>query len=177
MIKKSYIFLLFLVVCVSCSNSSSYSDQLKAEEKLIASFIARQGLVIVEDEPQEWGEKVYWKVPDYDNFYFHLVSPGDTSFAVETGDNVNLRFIRYTLEAYADTMRVWNTDDNPNPVRFQYWKNDENACTGWQVAVKYMKYHQAQCKIICPSKLGFRTENRSVTPYGYDIKIQINKQN
>ena len=171
--KHLIISLLSIVALTACSDSTSYSNQLEAEEKLIDNFISRQGITVVDEEPAQWGEKVYWRIPDYDNFYFHLVSPGDTASAeVETNDLINLR---YTLEAYADTLRAWNTDDSAYPIQFKYWTSDDNACTGWQVAVKYMKHSGAQCKIICPSKLGFDSENSSVIPYGYDMKIQIKR--
>lgn len=174
--KNLILSLLAIAALTACNDSTSYSTQLKEEETLITNFISRQGLTIVDTEPEQWGEKVYWKVPDYDNFYFHLVTAGDTASAeVETNDIINLRYTRYTLEAYADTMRMWTTDDSAYPVQFKYWTSDNNACTGWQVAVKYMKHSGAQCKIICPSKLGFDTENSSVIPYGYDMKIQIKR--
>ena len=174
--KHLIISLLSLVALTACNESTSYSNQLEAEEKLIDNFISRQGITVVDEEPAQWGEKVYWRIPDYDNFYFHLVSPGDTASAeVETNNKINLRYIRYTLEAYADTLRAWNTDDSAYPIQFKYWTSDDNACTGWQVAVKYMKHSGAQCKIICPSKLGFDSENSSVIPYGYDMKIQIKR--
>ena len=174
--KHLIISLLSIVALTACSDSTSYSNQLEAEEKLIDNFISRQGITVVDEEPAQWGEKVYWRIPDYDNFYFHLVSPCDTASAeVDTNDLINLRYTRYTLEAYADTLRAWNTDDSAYPIQFKYWTSDDNACTGWQVAVKYMKHSGAQCKIICPSKLGFDYENSSVIPYGYDMKIQIKR--
>lgn len=174
--KHLIISLLSLVALTACSDSTSYSNQLEEEEKLIDNFISRQGITVVDEEPAQWGEKVYWRIPDYDNFYFHLVSQGDTASAeVETNDLINLRYIRYTLEAYADTLRMWNTVDYNDAIKFKYWTSNDNACTGWQVAVKYMKHSGAQCKIICPSKLGFDSENSSVIPYGYDMKIQIKR--
>lgn len=170
---KTYLLLLLAVLFIGC-NRNVYSEALKAEEKLIESFIQRQGIIVVDEEPTEWEENVYWRVPDYDNFYFHLVERGDTSIAeIEAQDKVLLRFIRYTLDEYADTLRIWNTDDSKDPVEFQYLVSSDLSCTGWQVALKYMKYHEAQCKIICPSKLGFSEDNSTVTPYGYDIKFQI----
>jgi hypothetical protein len=54
-------------------------------------------------------------------------------------------------------------------------EQSNDACTGWQVALKYMKYTDSQCKIICPSKMGFSEENSAVTPYGYDLKIKIKR--
>lgn len=167
----------FVLILCSCNDSSNaYSNQLKEEEKLIQSFIRRQSITVVDTQPEVWNEKTYWQVPDYDNFYFCLTNPGDTTKApVETNDIILLRYIQYTLDAYADTIRLWNTIDNPYATQIRYWTSDDNACTGWQLAIKYMQYPGAQCKIICPSKLGFTTQSNNVTPYGYDMKIQIKR--
>lgn len=170
-----------LMLTYSCK-SNIYSEQLKAERALIENYIARQGIVVVDTLPADdkWGEKVYYRVPDYDNFYFHMVELGDTLSSaeeaeIESGETVLLRYKRYTLEEYPDTISNWGTMDSSKPIKLQYMVNSETSCTGWQVALKYMKYHEAQCKIICPSKMGFSDENSSVTPYGYDLKIKIKR--
>ena len=169
--KLAYLILLVVLTCSACKNNNVYSDLLKEERKLIESYIQRQGITVVTEEPTEWGEKVYWQVPDADNFYFHLVARGDTTLGeVEANDNISLRFKRYTLTVPADTIYNWGILDNPNPVTFKYMMTSDLSCTGWQLAIKYMKYPYAECKIICPSKLGFSEENSAVIPYGYDLK-------
>ena len=165
----------FIILLIGCNNNT-YSDDLKEEQKLIENFIARQGITVVTEEPTEWGDNVYWKVPDYDNFYFHLVERGDTTFTeLDAKDLVLLRYRQYTLEAYADTISCWTTQDTPYPVELQYLVQSEASCMGWQVALQYMKYSGAECKIICPSKLGFSEQNSLVIPYGYDMKIKIKR--
>ncbi|MBR5854330.1 MAG: DUF4827 family protein [Paludibacteraceae bacterium] len=171
----NYLLILFGLTLIGCNNNT-YSDALKAEEELIATFIARQGIEVVTEKPTEWKENVYWKLPDYDNYYFHLVEVGDTMSApLEANDKVLLRYIQYTLEAYADTVRFWNSDDQPNPTELKYRVATESSCTGWQIALEHMQYTGAQCKIICPSKLGFTDQNSNVIPYGYDMKIKIKR--
>lgn len=162
-------------ILIGCNNNT-YSDDLKAEEELIENFIKRQGIQVVTEEPTEWEENVYWKLPDYDNFYFHLVEMGDTTTAeLEPKDKVNLRYRQYTLDVYADTISCWTTLDTPDPVELQYMVQSNASCSGWQIALQYMKYSGSQCKIICPSKLGFSDQNSYVIPYGYDMKIQIKR--
>ena len=173
---KIVFILLIAAIFSACNRSNAYSELLKAERKLIETYIQQQGITVVLEEPTEWQENVYWQIPDYDNFYFHLVEQGDTTQAeIEAQETVLLRFKRYTLADYADTLYNWTTQDSPEPIKFQYMINSDYSCTGWQTAVKYMKYPGAQCKIICPSKLGFSEENTSVTPYGYDLKIKIKR--
>ena len=174
--KISISILLFMGVALASCNNNTYSNALKEEQKLIENFIARQGIKVVTEKPTEWGDKVYWKVPDKDNYYFHLVEVGDTTKpALEAKDKVNLRYIQYTLDAYADTTRFWNSDDQPKPTELQYMVYTESTCEGWQIALEHMQYTGAQCKIICPSKLGFTNQNSNVIPYGYDMKIQIKR--
>lgn len=174
-ISLSALLLSIVFILVGCNNNT-YSDDLKEEQKLIENFIQRQGIQVVTEEPTEWKENVYWKLPDYDNYYFHLVNPGDTASAeLEAKDKVLLRYRQYTLEAYADTISNWTTLDNPNPVELQYMVSSSSSCTGWQIALQYMKRSDAECKIICPSKLGFSDQNSSVIPYGYDMKIKIKR--
>jgi hypothetical protein len=175
--KTSFIVLLVSIGCILIGcNNNTYSDDLKEEAKLIENFIKRQGIQVVTEEPTEWGENVYWKVPDYDNYYFHLVNAGDTTTAeLEAKEKVLLRYRQYTLEAYADTISYWTTLDSPYPIELQYMVQSNASCGGWQIALQYMKHSGAECKIICPSKLGFTEQNSSVTPYGYDMKIQIKR--
>ena len=174
--KISIYILLFMGVALASCNNNTYSNALKEEQKLIENFIARQGIKVVTEKPTEWGDKVYWKVPDKDNYYFHLVEVGDTTKpALEAKDKVNLRYIQYTLDAYADTTRFWNSDDQPKPTELQYMVYTESTCEGWQIALEHMQYTGAQCKIICPSKLGFTNQNSNVIPYGYDMKIRIKR--
>ena len=89
-----------------------------------------------------------------------------------------MRVRKYTLTAYADTISYWTTMDGSNPVSFalnNYSTSEWTglcACEGVAVALKHMKYKNAEAKIICPSKLGIATDGNTVTPYGYDLKIK-----
>lgn len=188
--KKIQLLILGIVLTLACGcNGNIYSELLKEERQLIENYIIRNGIQVVDTLPAygEWGNNVYYRVPDYDNFYFHLVEMGDTTFVpqgdsvckenaeLEIGETVLLRYKRYTLDEYPDTLFNWSTMDGADPISLQYMVNSETSCTGWQVALQYMKYHESQCKIICPSKMGFSAENSSVTPYGYDLKIKIKR--
>ena len=136
--KKIQLILVGIVLLVAYGcNSNIYSEQLKKERKLIESYIARQGLNIVDTLPadDQWDEKTYYRVPDYDNFYFHMVALGDTTFVlpgdsvcrekaeITSGEEVLLRYIRYTLEEYPDTISNWGTMDSAEPIKLQYMVN------------------------------------------------------
>jgi len=166
--------LLILFGAVSC-NKNSYSAKRDAEDRLIADFIKRQNINIIYEEPEStpWGEKDYYKVPGYDDLYFHLCEVGDTSYTVKQGDKILVRYIRYTLDAVADTARYMNTTEQAYATEFSYLIDYTTAPVGWHAAVMYMKHSGASCKIICPSKQGLDEEKSTVTPYGYDMQIKI----
>lgn len=167
--------LLLLIIGATSCNKNSYSAKRKAEDKLIADFIKRQNINVIYEVPEStpWGEKDYLKVPGYDDLYFHLVEPGDPSYTVKMYDDVLVRYIRYTLDAVADTARYMTTTEQAYATQFSYMSDYTTAPVGWHEAVKYMKHSGASCKIICPSKQGLDPEKSSVTPYGYDMEIKI----
>ena len=175
-VKLLFPCLLILMIGATSCNQNSYSAKRAEEEKLIADFIKRQGINIIYEEPESeasWGDKDYLKVPGYDDLYFHLVKRGDTAYTVKEYDRINVRYIRYTLNAIADTARYMNTIEQAYPTTFTYSDYETSVPRGWLVAVKYMKHNGAACKIICPSKQGMDAEKNAVIPYGYDMQIQI----
>ncbi len=175
--KKILYSLLTLVVgalVMSCA-SNTYADALEKEKELVADYIKREKINVLPEIPEDgvWGEKDYVEIDDY--LYFHLSNVGDTAShdSLEVGMNVNLRYRRYTLDVYADTVSYWTTMEAPTPISFRYGTSSSATCSGWLKALPYMKYSGSEAKIICPSKMGFSEEQSSVTPYGYDLKIQL----
>lgn len=168
-----YIILTAVALLTSC-NGRSYSNQLKSEKRLIEDFIKRNNINIIYEEPayDNWGEKDYLEVGDY--CYFHLSKQGDTTTAaVREKDDVNIRYRKYTLNANSDTLSYWNTNESASPVSFKYAISSTTSCTAWHYAIRRMKYSGSEGTVICPSKLGFQSDASSVTPYGYDLKLQI----
>lgn len=162
------------VLLCGCTGNT-YSKLLKKEKKLISNYIDRNDIHTTGSEPEEYGEKDYYEVNGYDNLYFHLSEAGKGDSVIE-GDVVLLRYRKYTLTAYADTISMWTTEELGYPIEFKLGDmNNPKACTAWHKAVQLMKYSGAEAKIICPSKLGFVEDNASVTPYGYDIKFTIKR--
>ena len=179
--KKCFIYIAVLAAVVtgmmtSCS-SNTYARQLSAEKDLIEEYIERNGINVVYTEPEVWGEKDYLKVEGFDNLYFHLVERGTTdTVEVKAADRVLVRYKKYTLETYSDTISYWDTDDGGYPITFTYADTyDTRACTAWHAAITQMKYSGSTCKIICPSKLGFDSDKNSVTPYGYTLTFKIRR--
>ena len=175
----SYIFLLvfaFSFFFSSCIDEVTYGDQLKDEKTLIADFISRNNITVVETEPDSvpYPQNVYFKTPT--GLYINITALGDTAAGeVEVNDEIIFRYEKYTLDAKADTSSYLNTVDSTDPKSFNYYDfTQKQSCKGWHEAVSYMKYNNARAKIIVYSKLGFSTDPVAV-PYGYDIYIKIRK--
>ncbi|MBO7458491.1 MAG: DUF4827 family protein [Paludibacteraceae bacterium] len=169
---------------------NTYAHLRDQEDKLIANYLRRNNLTILEEEPSAnhiWGEKEYYKVHGYDNFYFHLIERGDSvrvdsvsptqndtvDLAIVANDLIILRYKRFGLTENADTLSYWTTLDQAFPVEFHYGNTSECEAVAWHLAVKLMKYPDSQCEIIVPSKLGFSNEQSTVTPYVYILKIKV----
>ena len=188
--KKNIFLLIAAVVLLGSCTSNTYSRLRDKEDKLIANYISRNGLNILTEEPADdyvWGEKDYLKVPGYDNFYFHLNHRGDSvridsisperkdtiDLTIETNALVVLRYKQFELTENADTLSYWSTLDQAYPYEFRYRNTSDCEAVGWHLAVQYMRYPNSECTIIQPSKLGFSTEQNTVTPYGYIMKIRV----
>jgi len=170
-------FLISIAVS-SCSDTVTYAEQLKAEKATIKAYLAQNGINVISKVPANnvWGEKDYLLTSD--GLYFHLVNPGDVKSkdTVEVYNTVVPRYYEYTLNEPADTtINNWSTIDYPYPSSFIYGVSSQ-SCTGFQEAVSYMKRNNSIAKLIIPSKIGFySTSTTSVVPYGYYLKIQIQK--
>ncbi len=159
-------------------NSNSYSNELKAEKKLIEDYIARENIHVITELPDddEWGEKDYYQVSGYDYLYYHLVKRGsEEEDPVTATETVVMRFKQYTLTASADTADYWTTLNSAYPLEFTYLTDYTKAPTAWHVAVGLMEYGESECKIICPSRYGFTDDQTTVTPYGYHMKMKIKR--
>lgn len=179
----------FALIAISCSNTT-YSRLRDQEDKLIANYISRNNLKIVKEEPamdHVWEENEYYKVEGVDNFYFHLISRGDSiridsispseidtiDQKIIANDLIVARYKRFGLTENADTLSYWSTLDQAYPYEFHYLNLTECTSSAWHLAIRLMKYPESQCEIIVPSKLGFSAEQTSVTPYVYIIKIKV----
>lgn len=162
------------LVLAGCQSTNTYSKLLKKEKEIISDYIAREGINVVDEQPAVWGEKDYYAVPGYDNFYIHVVEVDSTARKAEAGQTILMRYKKYGLTAYSDTTRYWTTDDGGYPIAFTLGDmSDTYYCAGWTAAIGILPYSGGHCRIICPSKMGFTEDNNSVTPYGYELTYKI----
>jgi len=174
----------FVALFSACTDKVTYAEQLASEKSLISDFISRNNITVVETLPKldKWPDNLYYKSPT--GLYFHLTDKGDKYIeegklnpdSLSVNDLIVFRYIKYTLGTKPDTATYLNTADSPYPTKFNYYDfTQKQSCKGWHEAVSYMKYHNAQAKIIVYSKLGFSTDQSAVIPYGYDVRILIRK--
>ncbi|MCQ2345668.1 MAG: DUF4827 domain-containing protein [Paludibacteraceae bacterium] len=173
---SNYLLLALMIIVSGCTDKDAraYYKQRKAEKELIEQYIKEEGINVLTEEPEVYGEKDYYQVAGYDYFYFHLEQQGDTNTIVKKNETVIFRYQKYTLSKPADTISIWTTDEQGWPLTFRYGDTqDQQTCEAWHAAIKLMKYSGSTCKIICPSTLGFDDEIRNVIPYGYTLYFQV----
>jgi len=165
------------IILSSCTDSTTYADELSAEKLLIADYIKRHNIKVVSTLPtiNPWPDNVYFLSKT--GLYFRLTNKGDfgaNKDSVENNDLVIPRYIKYTLGVKSDTTFNMTTLDTPFTSNFNF--NDlTQACSGWHEAVSYMKWNNSEAKIIVKSKLDFGVDARPATPYCYDMKIKFQK--
>lgn len=163
-----------LLFLASCDEQSTYAEELKAEERLIEGFIKRNNINVLHSWPSDsvFEENEYVLLDN--GIYFQLQDKGTGTDTARYGKDVILvRYLRYSLNEYADTTSYMQLD---YPVSFKYGDyNDKSACNAFHEAVYYMKRTNAQARMIVPSKMGFSDDMRPATPYGYDLKIRIKR--
>jgi hypothetical protein len=197
---KRVIFFLLIGVSIltaGCSGNT-YSALRKEEDRLIANYLRRNNIRVLTEEPDinyKWGEKDYYKVSGYDNLYFHLHKRGDSiridsvsptrvdtvDMTIVRNDIIIARYKKFALTEDADTLSYWNTLDQAYPYEFFFGVTSgvssglTEICEsiGWHEAVRLMRYPESICEIIVPSKQGFTTDETSVTPYVYILKIKV----
>jgi hypothetical protein len=175
---KLFTVIIFIsTILSSCTDSTTYADELSAEKLLIADYIKRQNIKVVSTLPTvyPWPDNVYFLSKT--GLYFRLTNKGDfgaNKDSVENNDLVIPRYIKYTLGVKSDTTFNMTTLDEPFTSNFNF--NDlTQACPGWHEAVSYMKWNNSEAKIIVKSKLDFGVDARPATPYCYDMKIKFQK--
>lgn len=170
---------LMVIIISSCSSKETYAQQLKAEKATIAAYIQRNNINILSSFPanKKWGEKDYVLI-ESSGLYFHLADSGD----VESGDTLELhdqvvpRYKEFTLdEVSIIKTNFWSTLEYPHPPSFEYGATGE-SCPAFHEAASYMKRNNSRAFLIIPSKIGFYASSTTdATPYGYEIKIKIQK--
>jgi hypothetical protein len=125
--KKGFYFLLAMFagyIVMSCSDTQSYSDMLKAEKKAISRLITDSSFVILKHFPDDTicDAKEFVKIDD--GIYLSVLSRGDLDNKPVYGSSIiQCRFDSYlltgdTLMPYYDL--IGPNSNNTHPVEFRY---------------------------------------------------------
>ena len=165
---KFWGMMLLLIAMVACENSTNYSQLLKAEEELIADWLVRNEITLLEEFPADTVFAANQMYHFEDGIYFQLIEKG-VGDTLRAGDKLILRYKQSTLDVYPMVEDYWTTQDRPYPNEISYGSLT-NSCEGWQKAFELMQKSDAHARIIVPSKLG--RNNSEVIPYVYEMKIR-----
>ena len=165
---KFWGMMLLLIAMVACENNTNYSQLLKAEEELIADWLVRNEITLLEEFPTDTVFAANQMYHFEDGIYFQLIEKG-VGDTLRAGDKLILRYKQSTLDLYPMVEDYWTTQDRPYPNEIAYGSLT-NSCEGWQKAFELMQKSDAHARIIVPSKLG--RNNSEVIPYVYEMKIR-----
>jgi hypothetical protein len=165
---KFWGMMLLLIAMGACENNTNYSQLLKAEEELIADWLVRNEITLLEEFPADTVFAANQMYHFEDGIYFQVIENG-VGDTLRAGDKLILRYKQSTLDLYPMVEDYWTTQDRPYPNEIAYGSLT-NSCEGWQKAFELMQKSDAHARIIVPSKLG--RNNSEVIPYVYEMKIR-----
>ncbi len=160
-----------LLIFPSCENQKTYADYLNDEAKAIERFIAQQQLTILDEYPTDgkFEEKEFYKDPNTE-VYYQVISCGDTTEQLSTGETVYIRFSGLHYFMSNDTTRYANLV-YPEEIKYfgpvnsytkSYYSNP-----GWMVPLEHVG-HNGEVKMIIPFNMGSSYDRSQYQPSYYD---------
>jgi hypothetical protein len=167
-------------VIVGCSDSESYSNLLKAEEKATNWYLADKtiALTIPEDSVFITGEDApYYKMDDDGYLYMQVINAGDPNNRAVKGDKVYFRYRRMNIKTlYTTGSATWsgNTDDMEMSTSNFWYKNyvlSESTTYGTaiQTPLNYLGY-DCEVNLVLRSYYGFSADQSYCNPYAMNVK-------
>lgn len=172
-----------MLLFVSCSNTESYSDLLKKEQKASNWFLAQQKVCneIPADSVFLVGpDAPYYKMDQDGYVYMQVLKVGDREIP-KTGAQVYFTFTRYSIEDMytSNTLDVTgegNQDNFMNAIGdtyFIYNNFSVNSSVKWgsgiQQPLSYLGYN-SEVNIVLKSYYGFYNESTSCIPFLVNIR-------
>ncbi len=166
------------ILIASCSDSKSYSDLLKDEQKVSNWFLAQHHVCneIPADSVFEVGEDAPFYRIDPDGYiYMQVLKVGDREIP-NTGDQVYFTFTRYDIQTMYNnnTLEVegeGNQSDYLNSVGDTYFiygnlnvSSSAKFGSGIQKPLSYLGYN-SEVNILLKSYYGFQSDNTTCVPY------------
>ncbi|MBZ4651898.1 MAG: hypothetical protein JG761_698 [Proteiniphilum sp.] len=160
-----------LLIFPSCENQKTYADYLNDEAKAIELFIAQQQLTILDKYPTDgkFGEKEFYKDPNTE-VYYHVISYGDTTERLSSGETVYIRFSGLHYFMSNDTTRYANLV-YPEEIKYfgpvNSYTKSYYSTPGWMVPLEHVG-HNGEVKMIIPFNMGSSYDRSQYQPSYYD---------
>lgn len=166
------------IMIVSCSDSKSYSDLLKDEQKVSNWFLAQHHVCneIPADSVFEVGEDAPFYRIDPDGYiYMQVLKVGNREIP-KTGDQVYFTFTRYDIQSMYNnnTLEVegeGNQSDYLNSVGDTYFiygnlnvSSSLKYGSGIQKPLSFLGYN-SEVNILLKSYYGFQSDNTTCVPF------------
>lgn len=176
--KHLYLIVIFLggllFFVVSCKDTMTYADYLKAEEKAIDLFIDSNHLTILKDFPSDstFEENEFYKDPAT-GVYFHVIDYGNKSRKLQWKEEVYVRFSGLNYFNTGDTTRYSNLKSlYPEEIVFigpvTSSTKGNYSTPGWIVPLSYVG-HLGKVKMIVPFNMGSSYDQSKYEPTYYDM--------
>ncbi len=169
-----------LLSLTSCSDSESYSNLLKVEEKAKNWYLAsrRICLTIPADSVFETGENApYYKMDEDGYLYMQVINPGDLNNRPKKGDEVYFRYMRMNIKNYyKNGTETWTGNaNNMSYASSSFWfqnymlENSQKYGTGIQIPMNYLGY-DCEVNLVLSSYIGFSADQSNCIPYALNVK-------
>lgn len=164
---------------MSCSDSESYSNLLKSEEKATNWYMAQRKICteIPADSIFEIGpDAPYYKMDEDGYLYMQVISRGDT-VRPGTGDKVLFRFMRCNIKNYyLNGVETWEGNaDNMiyASASFHFntyvYEDSQTYGQGIQIPMRYLGYN-SEVNLVLRSYIGFSSDQSNCLPYALNVK-------
>lgn len=171
-----------LLISSGCSDSESYSDMLRDEEKAVNWFLAQKKVVV--DVPADSIFEVgpdapYYRMDEDGTVYMQVITAGDCKNRPVSGEKVMFRFARQNiimLYAGTDSPPYGNADDlasSVGPTFFFYGNKTLPTTTqfgtGMQLPMDYLGFN-SEVNLVLKSYSGFTQDQSTCQPYLVNVK-------
>ncbi|MFI3240355.1 MAG: DUF4827 family protein [Bacteroidales bacterium] len=181
--KNNLLFLLIgmlLIGGTSCSSTVSYAELLTTERESTNAYLANFRVVnhVPADSIFEYGEDAPFYRMDEDGFvYMQVINPGDLEDKAESGELIYFRFMRFSLNDWADGTDYeleGNADDvsySSTSIRYLDFSLSSTYQYGMGIHTP-LGYLGVDCEvnIIIKSQYGIYDEISDGIPYLYNVR-------
>lgn len=172
--------LILLLPLCSCSDSESYANLLKEEEKASNWYLAGKKicLTIPKDSIFITGNDAPYYKMDADGYlYMQVINAGDSENRPKEGDKVFFRYMRMNIKnLYKNGTESWtgnaeNMEMAPSSFWFQDYKlsDSQQFGLGIQTPLNYLGYN-SEVNLVLKSYYGFTAEQASCIPYALNVR-------